>query len=139
MRSWLSVLFTDAKSKKGDDIPIALSLYSLGNKMDNSLLVVRDINHKYIVVERKKQMEKQRKYELTKEDLETLIFLAANRICDQKKTSEEKKIEICVYAAEITRELIDHLTSENPFDQEQMELVDAVLHKSTTIIIGIPR
>lgn len=39
-------------------------------------------------------MEKQRKYELTKEDLETLIFLAANRICDQKKTSEEKKIEI---------------------------------------------
>ena len=51
MRSWLSVLFTDAKSKKGDDIPIALSLYSLGNKMDNSLLVVRDINHKYIVVD----------------------------------------------------------------------------------------
>lgn len=84
-------------------------------------------------------MKKQRKYELTKEHLETLIFLAANRICDQKKTSEEKKIEICVYAAEITRELIDHLTGENPFDQEQMELVDAVLHKSTTIIIGIPR
>lgn len=46
-------------------------------------------------------MEKQRKYELTKEDLETLIFLAANRICDQKK--------------------------------------DAVLHKNTTIIIGIQR
>ena len=56
MRSWLSVLFTDAKSKKGDDIPIALSLYSLGNKMDNSLLVVRDINHKYIVVERRTLM-----------------------------------------------------------------------------------
>ncbi|WP_270672308.1 hypothetical protein [Sellimonas intestinalis] len=73
------------------------------------------------------------------EDLETLIFLAANRICDQKKTSEEKKIEICGYAAEITRELIDHLTGENPFDQDQMELADAVLHKSTTIIIGIPR
>lgn len=84
-------------------------------------------------------MEKQRKYELTKEDLETLIFLAANRICDQKKTREEKEIEVCVYAAEITRVLIDHLTGENPFDQDQMELVDAVLHKSTTIIIGIPR
>ena len=55
-------------------------------------------------------MEKQRKYELTKEDLETLIFLAANRICDQKKTSEEKEIEICGYAAEITRELIDCFT-----------------------------
>lgn len=41
-------------------------------------------------------MEKQRKYELTKEDLETLIFMAVNRVCDQKKTSEEKEIEICV-------------------------------------------
>ena len=34
------------------DIPIAPSLYSLSNKMDNSLLAVRDINHKYIVVEK---------------------------------------------------------------------------------------
>mgnify|MGYP003502245532 CR=1 FL=1 len=50
MRSWLSVFCADAKSKKGDDIPIAPSLYSLSNKMDNSLLVVRGINHKYIVV-----------------------------------------------------------------------------------------
>ncbi|KMW21795.1 hypothetical protein [Enterocloster citroniae] len=38
--------------RKEDDIPIAPSLYSLSNKMDNSLLAVRDINHKYIVVER---------------------------------------------------------------------------------------
>jgi len=51
MRSWLSVLIADAMSKKRDDIPIAPSLYSLSNKMDNSLLAVRDINHKYIVVE----------------------------------------------------------------------------------------
>ena len=34
-----------------DDIPIAPSLYSLSNKMDNSLLAVRDINHKHIVVD----------------------------------------------------------------------------------------
>ena len=54
MRSWLSVLITDAESKKVFDIPIAPSLYSLSNKMDNSLLAVRDINHKYIVVEKKK-------------------------------------------------------------------------------------
>lgn len=32
---------------------IALSLYSLSNKMDNFLLAVRVINCKYIVVERK--------------------------------------------------------------------------------------
>ena len=37
-----------------DDIPIALSLYSLSNKMDNSLLAVRDINHIIIVVVRGK-------------------------------------------------------------------------------------
>ena len=52
MRSWLSVLIADAMSKKRDDIPIAPSLYSLSNKMDKSLLAVRDINHKYIVVEK---------------------------------------------------------------------------------------
>ena len=56
MRSWLSVLIADARSKKRDDIPIAPSLYSLSNKMDNSLLAVRDINHKYIVVERGRKM-----------------------------------------------------------------------------------
>ena len=43
----------EAKQRKGDDIPIAPSLYSLSNKMGNSLLDVRDINHKYIVVEKK--------------------------------------------------------------------------------------
>ena len=35
---------------------------SLSNKMDNSLLDVRDINHKYIVVERKEVKEKNRVY-----------------------------------------------------------------------------
>ena len=59
MRSWLSVLIADAMSKKRDDIPIAPSLYSLSNKMDNSLLAVRDINHKYIVVgKRNKEISK---------------------------------------------------------------------------------
>lgn len=36
-----------------DDIPAATSLYSLSSKIDNSLPDVRDINHKYIVVERR--------------------------------------------------------------------------------------
>ena len=60
MRSWLSVLIADAMSKKRDDIPIAPSLYSLSNKMDNSLLAVRDINHKYIVVERRVKREEKK-------------------------------------------------------------------------------
>ena len=58
MRSWLSVLITDAESKKVFDIPIAPSLYSLSNKMDNSLLAVRDINHKHIVVDWRRFMER---------------------------------------------------------------------------------
>ena len=42
--------------RKEADIPIAPSLYSLSNKMDNSLLAVRDINHKYIVVEKEAEL-----------------------------------------------------------------------------------
>lgn len=37
-------------------IPVALSLCSLRNRMDNPLLAVRDITHKYIAVERKSIM-----------------------------------------------------------------------------------
>ena len=56
-RSWLADWFTGARSKEGTAIPIAPSLYSLSNKMGNSLLAVRDINHKYIVVGGKKFYE----------------------------------------------------------------------------------
>ena len=45
-----------------DDIPIAPSLYSLSNKMDNSLLAVRDINHKHIVVGLEVMMQKKDTY-----------------------------------------------------------------------------
>ena len=51
MRSWLSVYFTDAKSKKGGRHTDCSTIIQLSNKMDNSLLAVRGINHKYIVVE----------------------------------------------------------------------------------------
>lgn len=39
------------KVKKRDDTSIALSLYNLGNNMGNFSLVMREINHKYIVIE----------------------------------------------------------------------------------------
>ena len=50
---------------------------SLSNKMDNSLLAVRDINHKYIVVGKKKKAGKGAKPEATdntknKEDFEAM-------------------------------------------------------------------
>ena len=54
MRSWLSVFYTDAKSKKGRRHTDCSIIIQLSNKMDNSLLAVRFINHKYIVVERRK-------------------------------------------------------------------------------------
>ena len=54
IKSWLADFVTGAKPKKGAAIPIALThSNSLSNKMGNSLLAVREINHKYIVVERK--------------------------------------------------------------------------------------
>ena len=52
MRSWSADWHTGARPKEGTAIPIAPSLYSLSNKIGNSLLAVRDINHKYIVVGR---------------------------------------------------------------------------------------
>ena len=54
MRSWLSVFYTDAKSKKGRRHTDCSIIIQLSNKMDNSLLAVRFINHKYIVVGRRK-------------------------------------------------------------------------------------
>ena len=48
--------------RKEADIPIAPSLYSLSNKMDNSLLAVRDINHIYIVIEWSLTMSENRKH-----------------------------------------------------------------------------
>ena len=58
MRSWLSVFFADTKSKKGSRHTDCSTIIQLSNKMDNSLLVVRDINHKYIVVEGGKEVER---------------------------------------------------------------------------------
>ena len=87
MRSWLSVLITDAESKKVFDIPIAPSLYSLSNKMDNSLLAVRDINHKYIVVDWRRFMErtpaKRSSLFLLELMIAILFFCLASAVCVQ--------------------------------------------------------
>ena len=54
----VSVSVADAKSKKGRRYTNCyLHSNSLSNKMDNSLLAVRDINHKYIVVERRYSLD----------------------------------------------------------------------------------
>ena len=89
MRSWLSVLITDAESKKVFDIPIAPSLYSLSNKMDNSLLVVRDINHKYIVVERIKMSCEEHKVFGPIENL--FDFLKNRKYNDYKRVASKRK------------------------------------------------
>ena len=94
MRSWLSVLIADARTKKRDDIPIAPSLYSLSNKMDNSLLAVRDINHKYIVVEmeikiKKKEMPEVRNF-LRLAGNSEMNFRPAG-VCGKKQTKFMKR------------------------------------------------
>lgn len=54
MRSWLSVCFYGRKVQERKPIYRLLHHYnSLSNKMDKSLLAVRNINHKYIVVGKK--------------------------------------------------------------------------------------
>ncbi len=72
MRSWLSVLVTDAKSKKVRRYTdCSIHYNSLSNKMDNSLLAVRDINHKYIVVEKSLNTHREQFEEMKKD----LVFL----------------------------------------------------------------
>ena len=58
--SWYQSNLRTRSPRLEDDIPIAPSLYSLSNKMDNSLLAVRDINHKHIVVERRVKREEKK-------------------------------------------------------------------------------
>jgi len=99
MRSWLSVLIADAMSKKRDDIPIAPSLYSLSNKMDNSLLAVRDINHKYIVVEESgfslkdltvndKKIDKEKEYSILLTDTTMSVLKKINPKCEIEQLKE---------------------------------------------------
>ena len=86
-----------------DDIPIAPSLYSLSNKMDNSLLAVRDINHKHIVVDSRREKFKIGKaYEhkidvinvITAPEIEMLIIFAENQYKEFKK-SGKKPSDFC--------------------------------------------
>lgn len=49
MRSWLSALNYGREVQEGERHTTS-SLYSLSNKMGNSLLAVKGITHKYIVV-----------------------------------------------------------------------------------------
>ena len=86
-------------------------------------------------------MEKDIKFELTKNELETLIFLAASRLCDRRELGAgEEAQKICEDAAEICAELTDHLTGKELFDPVQMRIADAVIHnKQTAIILGIKK
>ena len=93
MRSWLSVYLTDAKSKKKDDIPIAPSLYSLSNKMDNSLLAVRDINHIYIVVEK--------------------VYAFVNAVENKKQQQKSKQKILAKIAESIYNMYVDSLSCQN--------------------------
>ena len=82
MRSWLSVYFTDARSKKGEDIQCYLHSNSLSNKMDNSLLDVRDINHKYIVVGRKLY-----------QPVQSAVTESGEKICRAVQTERERVVQ----------------------------------------------
>lgn len=85
-------------------------------------------------------MDKNIKFELTKNELETLIFLGASRVCDKKQLVGSEVEKLCEDALDICVEVIDHLTGKNPFNPDEMKITDEVLHNDqTTIILAIKR
>lgn len=78
--------------------------------------------------EREKQMIVKRKYELSEEELMTLIFMAASRVCDKQELDERDQMEICENAGSIAMELISHLNGEEPFDPTEMEIADKMIN-----------
>lgn len=79
--------------------------------------------------EREKQMIVKRKYELSEEELRTLIFMAASRVCDKQELDERNQMEICENAASITIELISHLNEEELFDPTEMEIANKIINR----------
>lgn len=73
-------------------------------------------------------MNTKRKYELSEEELRTLIFMAASRVCDKQELDERDQMEICENAASITMELITHLNGEEPFDPTEMEIANKMIN-----------
>ena len=72
-------------------------------------------------------MDKNIKFELTKNELETLIFLGASRVCDQKQLVGSEVGKLCEDAANIYIEVIDH--------PDEMKITDEVLHNDQLTII----
>ena len=62
MRSRLSAFYADEKSGKGSRNTCCFITMQVKNRMDNPLLAVRDITHKYIVAEGKNNEEKKRSH-----------------------------------------------------------------------------
>lgn len=69
-----------------------------------------------------------RKYELSEEELRTLIFMATSRVCDKQEPDERGQIELCGNAASIAMELISHLNEEKLFDPTEMEIADKMIN-----------
>ena len=73
-------------------------------------------------------MNTKRKYELSEEELRTLIFMVASRVCDKQELDEREQIELCENAASITMELTTHLNGEEPFDPTEMEIANKMIN-----------
>ena len=89
--------------------PIAPSLYSLSNKMDNSLLVVRGINHKYIVVAGYKFMPTVQSFDYlpigSKEDYPISFRIARFKIADDSYETVITNLDRFLFPAEKLKEL----------------------------------
>ena len=72
-------------------------------------------------------MNTKRKYELSEEELRTLIFMAASRVCDKQELDERDQMEICENAGSIATVLISHLNREELFDPTEMEIANKMI------------
>lgn len=72
-------------------------------------------------------MNTKRKYELSEEELRTLIFMAASRVCDKQELDERDQMEICENAGSIATELISHLNGEELFEPTEMETANKMI------------
>lgn len=71
-----------------------------------------------------------KKYEISEEELRTLICVAAARTCDDEEFKENEALVMNV-AAVIASKLINHLNGKEPFPEDELEISRKTITAST--------
>lgn len=68
-----------------------------------------------------------KQYTLTEQDIRVLIGAAGNAVCESQRFSSEYDFLIMNISAEIAKKLLGHLSGENKFREETIEMLKAFL------------